>query len=513
MRKTEAAPSLESALLLSQRRLPVAVDDGPPIAPLGNTDPGSPSPPVAEPSGTPLFLLGRLAAGASLGYFSTHPSRILSEMHFDFPFIVVRQKSVYVRGQLQTSTVKTGSSIRIGSFEAQDLEYLLEAGARDYLNNRVAIAAFLGQEGREQLDQGGSRQVRYVGLGFESVGFPKPGGPDLIEWRLALGPTFNTAGVESDAVVRGALLFDLWRGRSSNVGLDGSFNSIFDGLHGQTEYRIGPRWTYPMANGIRATIFAEWIRGRNPLGLSAQGWNLGFHYTEGAYAAPHTALLPNVRGILSFGRGDSRGFGRFDLNLASPEFHLLSRPSRLFADLDANALAGSGIDNLYYIARLGVETGIRSRLLAGASVFHRSNHTIGAGSSSATSMNIVQLGVRTAGWDYADRLPGRLVPGPDATWRDRLEAYVAPGIVTDGSFARGRSWDLQVGARADLVPRSRRIVPFVRLFGEWGDVSVREGSVGFSTRQNFVIELRCRRDDQYFGRDLRETLLQGSIFF
>jgi len=474
---------------------------------------GNGAPRAASDPESHRYLLDRLAAGASVGYFRTDPSRILTEIHFDFPFLVIRRKSLYVRGTLQTSTVKTGTSIRIGSFEAQDIEYLVEAGARDYLNNRVAIAAFVGQQGREQLDQSGSRQVRYLGVGFESVGFPRPGGPSRFEWRLALGPAFQREGIEADAVLRGAFLFDIWRGGRSSVGLDGSFDSIFDHHQGQTEYRIGPQWTFPLSNGIRATLFSEWIRGRNPVGIAAQGWNFGVRYSEGAYSGPHTTNLPDVRGVLSFGRGSSRGLGRFDLDLSSPELHIASRPGRVFANLDATVVAGTGIDNLFYIATAGLEATIWPRVVVGPYVYHRSNHTIGQGSVAATSLNIVQISLRTPGWEYADRLPGRLTLGRDEKWWDHLEASLAPGLVTDSSFGRGESFDLQAGVRMDLLARSRRIVPYVRLFSEWGDVDRREASIGFSTRQNLVFEVRYRRDEQLFGHESRDTFLMASLYF
>lgn len=459
------------------------------------------------------YLLDRLAAGASLGYFTTDRSRILTEIHFDFPFVLIRQKSLFILGSLQTSTFKTGSRVRIGSFEAQDLEYRIEAGARDYLSNRVAIAAFVGQQGREQLDRPGSRQLRYAGLGFESAGFPRPGGDSRFEWRLALGPAFQSQGVDADAVVRGAFLFDLWRGHRSTLGLDGSFDSIFESLQGRTEFRVGPRWTFPLPNGIRATLFSEWIRGRNPLGIEALGWNFGFKYAEGAYAGPHTLPLPDVRGVLAFGRGTSRGTGRFDLDLSSPALRIASKPLRLFANLDADVLAGTGFDTLFFIARAGAEAGILPRLLVGPSIYHRSNHARGQAAAGATSLTIVQATLRTAGWEYANRLPGVLTPDPGTSWTDRMEFSVSPGLITDSSFEQRRSWDLQAGARYDLLPRPRKVVPFLRVFREWGDVHRREASIGFATVQNLVIEVQYRRDDQYLGSDLSDVFLLGSLFF
>lgn len=470
---------------------------------------------TSVPPGPPSrpYLLDRLAAGASLGYFTANRARILSEMHLDFPFLVVREKSLYVRGRFETSTVKTGPRFRADSFRAQDIDYLAEVGARDYLNNRIAIAAFLGRQGRKQLDQSGSGKVSYLGLGFESAGFPRPGA-ERFEWRLALGAVFGSDQVEANAVARGAILYDVWRGERSSIGIDGSFDSLFDGLHGQTEYRVGPRWTFPLSNGIRVNAFAEWIRGRNPLLLSgAQGWNFGFRYTEGAYAGPHQQPLPDVRGVLSMGRGRRRGFGRFDLDLASPELTVFSKPARLYANLDANAIVGPETDNLYYIATVGLEAALLPRVLIGPAIYHRSNHTLGQGPTHAANLNIVQISARTPGWDYANRSEGQLLPDPGDSWLDRLEASFVPGVVTNSNFSDARSWDVQAGARLDLSSRAGRIVPFVRAFAEWGDVDRREVGAGFSTRQNLLLELRYRRDSQYFGDDRSDVYLEGSLYF
>ena len=478
----------------------------------------------------PRYLLDRLAAGASLGYFDTDPGRILSRVNFDFPFLVIRRKSLYVRGELQSSTVKTGETIQIGSFtqafQAQDLEYLFEAGARDYLNNRVAISAFVGQQGREELDRPGYARLRYFGLGFESVGFPRPGGQHRFEWRLALGPSFQEKGsyvpaeggtpipLRADAVVRGAFLLDLWRTEGYSIGLDGSVDTIFEGHHDLTEYRIGPRWTLPLPNGVRFALFSEYIHSGNPLGqVGLQGWNFGMKYAEGAYAGPRTQTLPDIRGVLALGSAWERGFGRLDLDLSSPEFRIASRPARVFANLDANAVAGAGVDTLFYIATAGADVEVTSRFVLGGAFYHRSNHAIGESAGGSTSVNMFQAIARTAGWDYADRLPGRLMPGPDASWIDRIEGFLAPAYATDSSFPNGRGWNVQAGLRFDLLPRSRPVVPFVRLFADRSGADMVEASVGVTTRQNLAIEARYRRDEQYFGDDHSDTFLLVSLFF
>jgi hypothetical protein len=478
----------------------------------------------------PRYLLDRLAAGASLGYFDTHPGRILSRINFDFPFLVIRRKSLYVRGELQSSTVKTGETIQLGSFtqafQAQDLEYLFEAGARDYLNNRVAISAFVGQQGREELDRRGYAWLRYFGLGFESVGFPRPGGEHRFEWRLALGPSLQEAGsyvpvdggapvpLKADAFVRGAFLLDLWRTKGYSIGLDVSIDTIFEGHHDLTEYRIGPRWTLPLQNGVRFALFSEYIHSGNPLGQAGlQGWNFGVKYAEGAYTGPRTQTLPDIRGVLALGTAWDRGFGRLDLDLSSPEFRIAARSARVFANLDANAVAGSGVDTLFYIATAGADVQVSPRIVLGADFYHRSNHGIGESAGGSTSVNMFQAIARTNGWDYADRSHGRLMPGPDVSWTDRIEGFLAPGYATDSSFENGTGLDLQAGLRVDLLPRSSSVVPFVRLFADWGGADLVEASAGITTRQNLAIEARYRRDEQYLGDEHSDTLLLVSLFF
>ena len=476
--------------------------------------------PAAEPTREPRrYLLDRLAAGASVGYFNSEENRVLSEIHFDFPFLLLRQKSIYVRGALETSTVKTGDRFDTDAFDAQAISYLIEGGIRDYLSNRVAIAAFVGLQGGQPLDGGhdpllpGTASYRYVGFGIESAGFPRPGA-NRFEWRLAAGPTFAEEGVEGTFFVRGAFLWDILKTERWALGIDGSFDSLFDGSQGQTEYRVGPRWSLPLANGMRFALFAEWIRGQNPtLQIGQQGWNFGVRYQEGTYAGPRDSDLPDIRGVLTFGRGSDRGIGRFALDLYSPGFRLFGAPSWVFADLDANILGGTGTDTLYYIAVAGLEMQVAPRLVVGPRAYHRSNHTVGSGPTKAENLNIVQAALRTPGWDYADRIPGRLMPGPDARWYDRIEGIVAPGIVTGSTFTNARSWDVQAGARFDFMRRDRKIVPFARAFGEWGDVARREVSFGIATRQSLVLELQYRRDSQYLGDDDEDLFLMGSLFF
>lgn len=499
-----------------------------------NTPLGAPATPPAEPGASApaeesaehksppprLYLLDRLAAGASVGYFSADKAQILSEMHFDFPFLVIRQKSIYVRGNLETVTVRSEGHRGTDSFQAQSLEYLTEGGVRDYLSNRVAIAAFFGLQGRRDLDGGtepgesGTHAAQYLGLGFESAGFPRPGGPDRFEWRLAIGPVFETQGVEGDFFFRGAGTYDLLRSGRHAFALEATFDSLFDGTHGQTEYRVGPAYSIGLQNGVRASIFAHWIRGENPLLLEGeQGWNFGLRYTEGAYAGPHTMRLPDVRGVLGFGRGSDRGFGRFDVDLSSPEFTLFSQPARVFGNLDANSVGGSGPDTLYYIAQAGLEVEVLPRLLTGVRLYHRSNHSTGDDPVVPTSMNLIQGVAQTTGWDYSDRLPGRLYGNEAAHWYDRIEGSFVPGIVTGATFSEAQSWDIQGGLRFDVMSRSHPFVPFVRVFGEWGDVRLREASIGLTTPQNLVIDLRYRTDSQDFGELRRDIFLGVSLYF
>ena len=179
-------------------------------------------------------------------------------------------------------------------------------------------------------------------------------------------------------------------------------------------------------------------------------------------------------------------------------------------------IGGSGVDNLYYVATAGLESSVGRRLVLGPQIYHRSNHTLGGDPNKPTTLNIVQIEGRTNGWEYADRLPGTLMPQTEGGWLGRLEGSLVPGMVTNSAFTNARSWDVQAGARLDLLPRDRPLVPFVRAFGEWGGVDRvdrRELSLGFATRQNLVIEVRYRRDRQYFGEDDTDVFLAGSLFF
>ncbi len=297
----------------------------------------------------------------------------------------------------------------------------------------------------------------------------------------------------------------------SSVSLEAGFDSLFDGFNGQTEWRLGPSWNLPLKNGVRASFFANWIHGENPLLLYGQeGWNFGVRYTEGVYAGPHTVTLPDVRGVLAFGRGEDRGFGRFDLDLSSPELTIFSRPGRIFGNLDANTIAGTGTDNIYYVARIGIDLLATARLQTGLILYHRSNHTIGEEAEVPNNLNIVQFSAQTPGWDWSNRMPGRLSPGPGEIWYDRLEGTVVPGIVTGSTFTDAQSWDLQAGARFDILPRRHPLVPFVRAFAEWGEAIQRE----YSARLHDPAEPRRRAEvpeGQPALRQRQHGLLPGPV--
>jgi hypothetical protein len=151
--------------------------------------------------------------------------------------------------------------------------------------------------------------------------------------------------------------------------------------------------------------------------------------------------------------------------------------------------------------------------MAGPALFHRSNYALAEQTDGSTSVNILQATIRTANWEYSDRLPRALSPDRGSRWYDRLEGFLAPGYVTESSFSEGRSWDIQAGARYDFVPRDRKIVPFVRAFCEWGGADRRDYAAGISTAQNLVFEVLYRRDEQYFGNDREDVFLVGSLFF
>jgi hypothetical protein len=487
-----------------------------PADPAGEPISTGPAPPPPKPS---AFLVDRLAAGAYFAWLSSDSLRYLGRIHFDFPFFVARQKGLYVRGRLDASL----SSIereRLLRFRVKDADYLFELGARDYLSSRTAVAAFVGQQGSENLDQPGSAWVRYAGLGAQSASFPRPGGENRLDWNLNVAPVIDQQSIDASWVVRADILWDAVRFRGSSLGLDVSMDTIVYEAPGKpthhwgNDWRFGPRWSFDLDNGIRASLFAQYLHSHNPLGVGASGTMLGFSYTEGAYRGPRQDRFPDVRGTLAAGLGDDRSPGTFLLEAYFPTFSLAGRPATALVAADANILAGRGPDNAFYILSAGVDLELPHDLVGGFFLRHRSYDVLGESGGESVDLNMVEAGVRTAGWNFSDRTPGQLVSSSGDGWPGSLEWTLGAAYILSSSLpGEEPQWIGRGGIRWDLPAVRQGVVPYLLVSGDAGEVSRARAGVGLTLPVDMAVSAEYRRDNQIQGEDKDEVALVFTLYY
>lgn len=487
-------------------------------------DEGDDAPPAAAtlqpaPSGEqPRFLVDRLAAGASFGYFSADTLDFLAQIHFDFPFLVARQKGAYVRGSLSSSisSIQGGISSQSLSFRVEDIDYLFEAGARDYLSSRIAVAAFLGQQGSENLDRPGSAWIRYAGLGAQSASFPRPGGDSTFDWNLELGAVLDETGLSKDAdwTLRGDVLWDALLLERSRLGLDLSFDSLVLSGDWRSDWRAGPRWSFDLSNGIRASLFAQYIHSRNPLGVGADGVQIGLNYSEGAYrAGGRSSSLPDVRGTLALGAGVDRYPSLFDVEAVMPPFTVWGRPSRVYVDLETNSLVGKGNDSFHFRTESGMDVSFTPSIVGGVSFEHRSYHRLAKETSNVSELNLLRAGVRSPGWEFSDRSPGRLIPDARSRRPFRLEWLAQAEYLLSSTLRGNGGWLGHAGVRLDLPSPGVGFTPFVLADVERGAADTLRAGVGLTLPVDMTVSAEYRMEDQLRTRDKSETLLIFSLYF
>ena len=460
-----------------------------------------PEPPPPEP---PRFLVDRLAAGVEVGWFSSDELEYLTRIHFDFPFFVARHKGLYVRGNL-ASSISEVEQRKVFRLDVEDADYLFEAGARDYLSPAIAIAAFAGQQGSETLDGPGSARARYVGFGAQSSSFPRPGGESRFDWKLDLARVFETQETDADWMVRGDALWDAVRLQRSAIGLDLSFDALIDNGDWETDWWVGPRWSFDLANGIRTSLFARWLHSRNPLGVGATGLHVGFSYSEGAYRGPREGRFPDVHGVLAAGYGDERSPATLDVRSILPPFTIAQRPSRAVIGVEANTMVGTGPDEAWYDLSGGVETELTPVLVASAAVRHRSYHVMAADAGPARDINSLQVLVMSSGWDFSDRTPGRLIPHK-LTWPGRVDWVAGPSWLISTSLESDPRWLGTAGARWSF-PAGSKVQPFILAWGDFGEASRARAAAGVALPIDMTISAEYRRETLLTGRNHSASLM------
>jgi hypothetical protein len=448
----------------------------------------------------------RVHAGGRLIWDTSDELDLLGDLWADVTLPVGERHSVFLAVVTRTEIERASSDL---TFDVRALDYLLAAGWRgaSLWKRGGPTSVFAAQRGKRAVDADGEAWVRYVGLRVESAGFrryaPDGGQSARIEWAAAAGPVLDERQIDGELVAHGATRIRFTRaadGPASRWSADLSVDGLLTDGRFEADVAVGPRYTLPAGEGLRASLFLHYLRSRNPLGLGHSGVLLGFEYSEGIAGRGPRPGAPRIEGTLSAGGGeDGRAAGGIDLRFVSPPFG----PELQFAiSVDANVLSADDTRDLFYLYHVGLERPL-GRSTAGLYFYHRSNHQL-APNDLVTSINVLETGVETEGWRRPGRreISGRL---------GRLDGRARIGYLLDSEFGLNRRFNAFGGLRWTI--RGAGVMPFLTVVAEVGDVDRHSLALGVSPSPNLDLQIQYMDDEQLFSVDDTALLLVARYGF
>jgi hypothetical protein len=343
-----------------------------------------------------------------------------------------------------------------------------------------ALSIELGQWGRERVDDFGQPALRWAGAGWASAGVRDFRSGSWISVRG--GVVFDERQLDADTVL---FLKTGWR-MKNGLFFDLSVDAMTDGSNIDSDGQIGVGYGWQIGNGRKFAAALRRLWSGTPLGLGEDGWLLGLEIGEALRGeVDDLAAGPQIWGETAWGLGEDSALGRFQLGVSSPAFTDGGWMAVLF--VDANVLTADETNDIYYFYHLGIERPIRDRYRTGFWLYHRSNHRLATPGDTITSLNTLETGIESPGWQRAG------VPDRRLTYRARL------GLVINSSFGDKYDPVVRGGAMWRFLEAGRS--PFVRLEGEAGSVDRITAAAGMSFRRRWELRLEYRRDDQWFRED------------
>lgn len=449
----------------------------------------------------------RVTAGGRLAWVVVGDLDLVGDLWVDLPFRVDDRNSVYLSVDSRTTLDQPDGL----TFRVQDLQYDLGLGwrGRPAWLRGPRLSASLGQRGKQAVDADGQAYVRYLGVGLESASYrayrasPRCAGTGCtvgqrFDWRFAVGPVIQEREVSADAILQGETSFwlaSIARPRMA-FGLDLALDSLVDGIQLDADVAVGPRISFPVAGGRRASFYLRYRSGGNPLGAEQPLWLLGFAYDEGRTAPPDGPAAPGIDGRVSLGGGDGRTAGQLRLRFLSPAFAAGIRGTVV---IDANILTAEETGDLYYFWTAGLEREHGPGVYGGY-LYHRSNHQLAEPNDRVTSLNVLEAGYETSAWQR---------PARETTLRrlGAIDGRARVGWLIESSFGENRRWHFRGGARWTLPVRGRAPLPYLLVEAEAGDVERRVYAAGMAILRKLELQLEYRSDEQYFARDETALLL------
>lgn len=471
------------------------------------TRPALATPPQEEPDERP-------SAGGRLSWVVDGDLDLVGDLWVDLPFRIDDRNSVFVSIDSRT-TLEQPDGL---TFKVRDLQYDLGVGwrGRPAWLHGPRLFALAGQRGKEAVDANGQPYVRYLGVGLESRDFrsfrasPRCATDGCkfgrrFDWNFLVGPVLEEREVQADLVIQGET--GLWLAPLRGPGMALAFDLALDGLvQGSSllaDVSAGPRLSFAVAGGRRASFFLHYRSGGNPLGAEQPLWLLGFAYEEGRDAPPPGLGAPEIDGRVALGGGDGRISGQLRLRFLSPSF---ARGTRGVIVIDGNILTAQDTGDLYYFWNAGIERE-QSIGIYGAYLHHRSNHQLAEPNLFVTSINVLELGYETLYWQRPAQRPRG-----NHGW-GVLDGRVRAGFLLASSFGETTRWHLRGGLRWSLPVRGRAPLPYLLVEGDTGDVDRWLVAVGLAVLRNLELQVEYRTDEQYFAADQRAVLATARYWF
>ncbi len=438
------------------------------------------------------------AASGSLAWISSDKLDLVGTVNAELPLANAGPWRIFASLGAVTAIEKSTSNF---TFLVDRVSYAARFGARRGLVGHGEVEVFAGESGMMAVDAPGRARVRVVGAAWETSGFHDGFGPIGWSGRASLAAVVEHHGVDASAEAAGGVRYlgRVSKGGRVFAGVDADFEALL-GSDGGTDLTIGPRVDFDLGGDRRFGLFVRWLHGGNPLGLATDGVLGGFEFAEGLHPTGPREIPPEIAGSCSAGGGDGgRGVVRLDIRVASPPFWGGTYGE---IEVDGNVLTAADVDDLFYLYDVGVAHPFSS-WRAGLWFHHRSNHVLADANPTVTSINVLETGVESAGWNRSE--PGVLLGRAGA-----IDVQLRAGWLIDSSFGEDASWHAYGGVRwasPELGPA--RI--YLSAAAERGDVGGSAYAVGVLLPRGWDVRVEVRHDEQIFSADQRATLGIGTL--
>lgn len=387
------------------------------------------------------------------------------------------------------------------TFLVDQVSYDATLGARRPLERRGVLEVFAGEQGMNLVDAAGRARVRVLGVAWESVGYRRAYGPFGWSGRVSVSGVVEDHGIDAVATAAGEVRFLGPIASNRRVGL-GAVATV-DALLGDddgVDYTFGPRVEFDLTGDRRIGVFVSWLHGGNPLGLSSDGVLAGFDFAQGLHPDGARVTPPEISGLAAAGAGSGgRGVARLNIHVATPPF-LGGTVAEV--EVDGNVLTASDLNDLFYIYDVGVAHPFAA-WRAGGWFHHRSNHVLAGDNPTVTSVNVLEAGVESAGWNRAE-------PAQSLGRAGFLDAQLRAGWLIDSSFGEDSGWHARGGARWASPPLGEAKI-YVSVQLERGDVSASSYAAGVLLPRGWDVKIEFRHDGQLYSVKQRARLAVATL--